>query len=404
VIVRNKLILTNGELNLDTDHVGTNGGGRTLIMTKGNFDMMVRTNGYIRSEVVDGSGMLKWVVGATPSPHVVPFGYASGAANYIPFSFERIGGTSADTMVVATYHTVPANTPFPPTVTHLHNASGADNSANTADRFWFLKTAGNATSANLKFVATAAEIGGIPNLRAQRWIQYTAPQTGGAWEMPYQGTQSNITGGTNVALATGFKNNWWVLSGLANPLPVELTSFTGTCMESHASLKWTTQSEINNSHFTVMRSTDGIHFEEAGQLTGAGTVSTPQDYRFTDPVILEKDIAYYSLVQTDYDGHSTTYGPLAVHACISGKHADLKAYSTGSSSLMILMNSVANTNYQFRLFDLQGKLIFDVRKPVTDGFNSFEIPHDAVADGIYMLQVTGELDAFTQKVFISTNR
>ena len=403
VIVRNKLTLTSGELNLDNDHVNTSG-GRTLIMTKGNFDMMVRTNGYIRSEVVDGSGLLKWVVGATPGVHLVPFGYASGAANYIPFTFERVGGTSADTLVVSTYRSTVANTPYPPTVTHVHNAGGADNSINTADRFWWVKTGGNATSANMSFIATASETAGIPNLRAQRWIPYVLPMTGGAWELPYQGTQTSLTTGTSIALATGFKNNWWTLTGLANPLPVELTAFTGNCRENHADLKWTTQSEINNSHFTVLRSIDGINYEEAGQVNGAGTVSTPQEYAFQDPSLLEKDITYYMLVQTDYDGRATSYGPVAVHSCFSKRHADLKAYSTGSSSLMILLNSTSDTHYQFRLFDLQGKLIFDNTAPVTEGFNSFAIPHDAIADGIYMLHVTGESDSFTQKVFINTNR
>jgi hypothetical protein len=44
-------------------------------------------------------------------------------------------------------------------------------------------------------------------------------------------------------------------------LPVELTSFTGTCVEDGISqITWSTASEFNSKHFIVQRSTDGVQY------------------------------------------------------------------------------------------------------------------------------------------------
>src|SRR5262249_29444439 len=74
VFVRDKLILTNGELNLDNDHNPASG-GRSIILERGPSDAITRTNGYIRSEVQDSTASVVWKIGNNPQPHVIPFAY-----------------------------------------------------------------------------------------------------------------------------------------------------------------------------------------------------------------------------------------------------------------------------------------------------------------------------------------
>jgi hypothetical protein len=62
VVVRSQLVLTNGELNLDDDHVG-NAGGKNIFLRTSNSAPIARTNGYIRSETLVAMVML---FGVTP--------------------------------------------------------------------------------------------------------------------------------------------------------------------------------------------------------------------------------------------------------------------------------------------------------------------------------------------------
>lgn len=72
--------------------------------------------------------------------YTVPFGY--DASTYIPFTYQQTSGTTG-TLAAGTYRSAADNTPYPPTVTHVRDASGSDNSANTVDRFWYVTVSGS---------------------------------------------------------------------------------------------------------------------------------------------------------------------------------------------------------------------------------------------------------------------
>jgi hypothetical protein len=286
VYIRTNLLLTKGEFNLDDDHNATNGGGRKLSLENTTILAMQRTTGYIRSEVEDGSAMVKWVINATAGAHTFHFGYSS--TEYIPFVYQHVSGNSGS-VYASTYHTGNPNLPYPPTVTHVRNNLGLDNSANTVDRFWYLNLVNPTTySANLTFTATPTEIGAITTLQAQRWIEPFI-----AWTNPIPGVQvSNANGNTTSGLSSVM--NWWTLSGNNSPLPVELLSFTGNCNAGDVILKWSTASEINNDHFKIQRSPDGSTYEEIAIVRGMGNSTTVNEYTFSDARPLN-DISYYRL-------------------------------------------------------------------------------------------------------------
>ncbi|MGB0403595.1 MAG: LamG-like jellyroll fold domain-containing protein [Salibacteraceae bacterium] len=95
----------------------------------------------------------------------------------------------------------------------------------------------------------------------------------------------------------------FMLSGSANPLPVELKEFKATpnVEEKSVDLFWITSSEINNDYFTVEKTTNLESFEEVVQVTGQGTTSEETEYHEKD-FNPSEGISYYRLSQTDYDG------------------------------------------------------------------------------------------------------
>ncbi len=87
-------------------------------------------------------------------------------------------------------------------------------------------------------------------------------------------------------------------------LPIELIKFEGEGHNQQNVLSWSTASEINNSHFEIERSVDGINFEYIGQIEGAGNSNQIQNYNFMDRNPLKGQI-FYRLKQIDFDENST---------------------------------------------------------------------------------------------------
>ncbi|HVD96976.1 MAG TPA: discoidin domain-containing protein [Cytophagaceae bacterium] len=84
-------------------------------------------------------------------------------------------------------------------------------------------------------------------------------------------------------------------------LPITLLLFDATLTADKAHLTWSTAQETNTDHFTLMSSTDGIHFVPVGIIKAAGNSSTVNQYSFTDPTPVS-GIVYYKIVTTDTDG------------------------------------------------------------------------------------------------------
>lgn len=87
-------------------------------------------------------------------------------------------------------------------------------------------------------------------------------------------------------------------------LPVELISFKSECKNNGVSLEWNTLSEKNNEFFSLERSSDGIKWDNIGNIAGSGNSSEELNYSFFDYNVNESPV-YYRLRQTDYDGKNS---------------------------------------------------------------------------------------------------
>lgn len=84
-------------------------------------------------------------------------------------------------------------------------------------------------------------------------------------------------------------------------LSAEFSDFEVNKTTEGVQLDWNTQSETNNSHFIIERSTDGIHFGTIGRVEGAGTSQHVLTYDFLDPRPAA-GINYYRIQQVDFNG------------------------------------------------------------------------------------------------------
>ncbi|OQP58007.1 hypothetical protein [Niastella populi] len=139
--------------------------------------------------------------------------------------------------------------------------------------------------------------------------------------MAYGGT----TTGTKSTLLTAIANpaNWLGSDATAfnlaagsgvfpgnvfSVLPVTLLQFKAEeATAGIVKLSWSTAMEVNNDHFTLERSSDGLHYTVIGTVAGRGDNNQPVDYSFTDKAA-EQGSNYYRLTQFDRDGQSKILG------------------------------------------------------------------------------------------------
>ena len=385
--VSNILTLTNGGLDIN---------GNTLNITNSSTGAIARTNGFIISETnTTPYSPVKWSVGLGTGSYVFPFGKSRAASDYIPFTFNiTTAGIGVGTVSVSTYGTISNNKPYPSGVSNVNTTPGADNSTNTADRFWIITPAGYGTNpyARVTFTVTPTEASGIANLNAQHW-------NGSSWDAPQAGQTSTATSARLNTAVNTFSP--WTLAGNNTILPVTLTTFTATPQAKAVQLDWSTATETNNHYFTIERTTDSKNFIEVARIEGNGTSVQKHSYVATDasPV---PGRSYYRLKQTDYDGNVTYSDLRTVEYTGGSEDASLALYPnpTNDGYIVLEIRNLHNTTtLPITIFNTQGQSIITTTIEIdTDGFsrNSFTLPSQT-QPGIYILQAGTHIQKFIVK-------
>ncbi|MEZ5001485.1 MAG: metallophosphoesterase [Chitinophagales bacterium] len=177
-------------------------------------------------------------------------------------------------------------------------------------------------------------------------------------------------------------------------LPVEFASFYGEHVEGVNHLYWTTLSEINNSHFNIFRSKDGVYFEAIGRKEGAGNSNNMLKYNFQDrkPLLGEN---YYRLQQVDYDGTSEyskiivlTNNGLDESIVISAwpNPADNEIYLSGIRSLM-------DQNAKIRIIDIFGNVQF--ANDLNINGDKATIDTRDLKNGYFLIEISTEKSKYT---------
>ena len=128
-------------------------------------------------------------------------------------------------------------------------------------------------------------------------------------------------------------------------LPITLISFTGQVNEQNVDLEWVVASQVNNDYFTVYRSINYLEWNEIKEVSGLGNSNEIITYNYTDTEPLER-ISYYMLSQTDYDGTTERFSPIAVQipgvSIIRCKFYDILGRQVSSNHKGILIQVYEN--------------------------------------------------------------
>jgi len=100
-------------------------------------------------------------------------------------------------------------------------------------------------------------------------------------------------------------------SAWCSTLPVKLLYFHAIPNGETVNLRWATSSELNNDHFLIERSKDGLEFFPFKVVQGSGTVNSVSYYS-TEDLSPMRGKSYYRLSQIDYDGTQEAFEPIMI--------------------------------------------------------------------------------------------
>jgi hypothetical protein len=171
-------------------------------------------------------------------------------------------------------------------------------------------------------------------------------------------------------------------------LPVNLLSFEGSKEADGNLLTWSTASEINNDHFELQRSDDGISFVTITYVAGQGTSYQISNYSFVDDRAFNGTV-YYRLKQVDFDGTTAYSNTIS----ISNVQA-ISLFKSGENSISINGENLSSVE----VFDMNGKLIYSDVLNKNVAAQTVHFDTNAIAQGVYFVRVLSGSESYPQKL------
>ena len=207
------------------------------------------------------------------------------------------------------------------------------------------------------------------------------------------------TPGTYRYVVKDFSNNTCLRDSfevvVSAVLPVLVTSFTASLQNNKVVLDWATSQELNNKHFTVEKSTDGINFNFLTKVTGAGTSGIPKNYRAFDYSPVNGN-NYYRLSQTDIDDRVTYFDIKKVTYKSSNSFTAGMVNQPGR--IQVNINTSKNDKFSVRILDEMGREIANESFFASAGFIS---KNYSLINGVYIVRIVNSSnETVTHKIII----
>jgi hypothetical protein len=368
------LTLISGKLTLGTNHL-TLGETATISGTFSSSNMIIATGlGEIRKQFAQGSGDVE--------PFTFPIGNGGEISEYTPIVLDFASGNYG------------ANAYVGVRVQDSKQATLNSSVTNYLNRNWIVEP-NDITGFSFKIQLYYVDADFITDGSLAEGDLLPIKISSGQWYQPTDGTFSNaISQGFAGVFASSNYLEWNGLTtfsefggagGNNQPLPVELLSFSSTCIDNQSVLYWQTASEYNSSHFVLEKSIDGISWHLVGQVSAAGNSNELINYTFIDQ---EKSNGYYRLNQVDIDGKNEYFGPIEV----SCEQQSFKAHTLpnpSNTNFWIQITSDDESSAYYEIKDVKGNTVFKHQIAIQKGLNLYQV-NSSLPSGMYFIHIVSE--------------
>lgn len=263
----------------------------------------------------------------------------------------------------------------------------------TTDDFLYIKTdnTGNSEAAYTRTVTMTATSVSFSNAAIP--VDHT---TTTLWNTTAITTACGASGTPSPA-PVGFQNN-------GAPLPIKLISLTGKYQNKKTFIDWATSAEMNNDYFTIERSAekDLGEWENIGTINGAGNSNYIRHYSFTDENVPTADpdaTLFYRLRQTDYNGESELFGPVAIRLTYE-EGIIIHTNATNEQLLVSFSDKLEEKNCSVKIYDMSGKTCFATTFLPDPSKNELRIDCSEWSKGVYIISACSENGIAQQKKFV----
>jgi hypothetical protein len=246
---------------------------------------------------------------------------------------------------------------------------------------------GSDTDKGIEFSIPIAAFVGVDNTQSLQLFAIITNNAGFMSNETIPGDPGASNLGNDANLSTIANQDFFTGSFL---LPVELTNLQATAGEKLNYLRWTTASELNNSHFEIERSENSKVWKTIGKVQGNGTTVETQSYQFID----EQPLAgtnYYRLKQIDFDGNFEFSDIVVVErgAVIS---STIKVFPNPSNNWITYQVPNNEAITKVTLMDAFGKMI------LTDNVPNGSLAVHSLASGVYILVIETNQNRYLQEI------
>ncbi len=193
------------------------------------------------------------------------------------------------------------------------------------------------------------------------------------------------TGATNAGNASGFS-----FVPAAITLPVNFKSFYALKSGDDAKLTWDISNDDNNSHFQVLRSSDGRNFKSIQRINALGNGNSDNTYETVDfslSKIGSREI-YYQIQQFDKDGQNTKSAVRMLS--VDGLGKAVTAFpNPARTSTKLVVDAPEGGKGNIIMRDAIGRQVQVINAQFNRGINQFDLNVMNLSSGDYNIQVSG---------------
>jgi hypothetical protein len=187
------------------------------------------------------------------------------------------------------------------------------------------------------------------------------------------------------------------VSMLPCQLPLDLLSFTSSCLNNHVELVWEVANKIENAQFLVEKSNDGVYFY--AENNNQNLVNQANRYLYKDNSEINGG-TYYRVVLIDENGVRNESVSVRADINCKTKGVLIQNWEYQENEANIGVTASENDRIVLTIVDLSGKIIYSKTEDVFQGMNHFHLPL-ALASNIYLIKVSSSMGADVKKIVVN---
>jgi hypothetical protein len=184
-----------------------------------------------------------------------------------------------------------------------------------------------------------------------------------------------LNGNSDVAFVAYNEAAFTVINGI---LPVRLNWFRGTATQQQVELSWQSLNEVNNDHFVIERSTDGVLFSTVDSVRAVGIAPHIYSYTHQSPATGK---SWYRLKQVDMDG-MYQYSQLIL-VTINSTSPSITVYPNPVTNTLFVKQSPSTASRVYQVRNMQGVVLLQQTAAPGSTQQAIQVQH--LPKGMYWL-------------------